>query len=62
MDDHWLPKFNLRGGEIHWEENSQLVPRSKLPGINQVIYTLNILQALFGLCNGTPPTVLKLGP
>ena len=26
------------------------------------IYTLNILLALFGLCNGTPPTVLKLGP
>ena len=37
MDDHWLPKFNLRGGEIHWEENSQLVPRAKLPGINQVM-------------------------
>ena len=26
------------------------------------IYTLNILLALFGLCNGTPPTVLMLGP
>ena len=26
------------------------------------IYTLNILQALFGLSNRTPPTVLKLGP
>ena len=27
-----------------------------------VIYTLTILQALFCLCNRTPPTVLKLGP
>ena len=26
------------------------------------IYTLNILQALFGLSKRTPPTVLKLGP
>ena len=27
-----------------------------------LIYTLTILQALFGLCNQTPPTVLVLGP
>ena len=32
------------------------------PNVSKGIYTLPILQALFGLCKGTPSTVLKLGP
>ena len=39
-----------------------LLQRNKTKVKQSKIYTLNILQALFGLSNRTPPTVLKLGP
>ena len=51
MDGHWLPKFNLKGGKIYWVDNSQQVPRSKLPGINRVmvVYYSKTLNTFFNL-------------
>ena len=70
----WLFMNNLRtngrgrayGGEEVWLKISKnILWTSRFGGdrgFKIPIYTLNILLALFGLCNGTPPTVLMLGP